>query len=362
MRHDGTSETVPGRPTALRLRDVSADFGDEAGLRDVSFDVANAERFVIVGPSGAGKTTLLRAIAGLIPVTRGTVEIAGHDRTHLVPERRDAVYLHQTPLLFPHLDVFENVAFPLRVRGIAAAEIRSRVASVLDSVQLRAFGTRRPHALSGGQRHRVALARAIVGRPAVLLLDEPLSSLDPSLRMDVREVILGVAREYRLALVIVTHDLDDAALMGNRIGVLLDGHIAQVATPATLFAHPASLSIARMLAIPNEVRGVIEGERAFSSPLGEMSLISNSPSGNVIMVFRPDAVQVTPVSSDTAQCTGDVVEIRHRPQQTTVRVRVATRLGTLMIEAAIDAMSAPAIGTVVGLSVDARRVSVFADS
>lgn len=362
MSLGAASTAIPAPPAALRLRDVSAGFGDQPGLRDISFDVDDAERFVIVGPSGAGKTTLLRAIAGLVPVTRGAVEIAGHDRTYLAPERRDAVYLHQTPLLFPHLDVFENVAFPLRVRGVATPEIRARVTTVLDSVQLGAFVARRPHALSGGQRHRVALARAIVARPAVLLLDEPLSSLDPSLRADVREVILDVAREYRLALVIVTHDLDDAALMGNRIGVLLEGHIAQVATPATLFMHPESLSIARLLAITNEVQGVIEDERVFCSPLGRMPLSDNSPSGGVIMVFRPDAVQLMPERTDTAQCTGDVVEIRHRPQQTTVRVRVESKLATVMIEAAIDAMSAPAIGTVVGLSIDARRVSLFSCS
>lgn len=356
-----TAASMPAPPVALRLRSVSAGFGDQPGLHDISFDVNDGERFVIVGPSGAGKTTLLRAIAGLIPVTGGSIEIAEQDRTHFVPERRDAVYLHQTPLLFPHLDVFENVAFPLRVRGVATSEIRGRVASVLDSVQLGAFSARRPHALSGGQRHRVALARAIIARPAVLLLDEPLSSLDPSLRVDVREVILSVAREYQLALVVVTHDLDDAALMGSRIGVLLDGRVDQIATPATLFSHPASLSIARLLAISNEVRGVVEDERVFCSPLGQLPLTSTVPSGRAVMVFRPDAVLITPASAETAHCTGEVVEIRYLPQQTTVRVRVQARLGTNIIEAAIDAVSIPTIGTVVGLSVDARRVSVFAD-
>ncbi|MEO6211314.1 MAG: ABC transporter ATP-binding protein [Gemmatimonadaceae bacterium] len=359
MSHDDASETKPGRPAALRVRDVAAGFGDQPGLRAISFEVKDAERFVIVGPSGAGKTTLLRAIAGLIPVSRGHVEIAGSDRTHLVAERRDAVYLHQTPVLFPHLDVFENVAFPLRVRGVATPEIHDRVARVLDSVQLGSFATRRPHALSGGQRHRVALARAIIARPAVLLLDEPLSSLDPALRSDVREVILDIARTYRPALVIVTHDLDDAAFMGNRIGVLLDGRLEQIATPAELFTHPASLPIARLLAISNEVCGVIERERVFCSPLGEMRLTSDMPSGNGVMVFRADAVQLIPESASAVQCTGVVVELHHRPQQTTLRVRVESARGTTLIEAAIDSMQALAIGSVVGLSVDPRRVSVF---
>ena len=358
MTHGAPLDATPMRRVALRLHDVSIGFGDQPGLRDLSFDVGEAERLVIVGPSGAGKTTLLRAIAGLTPVTCGAVEIAGRDRTDLAPERRDAVYLHQTPLLFPHLDVFENVAFPLRVRRLPTSDVRARVASVLESVQLGAFAARRPHTLSGGQRHRVALARAIVARPAVLLLDEPLSSLDPSLRADVREAISSIARQYRPALVVVTHDLDDAALMGDRIGVLLGGRIAQVATPPELFAHPASFEIARLLGISNEVPGVVEDGRVFCSLLGTMPLISTALSGRATMVFRPDAIRVMPLADIAAQCSGHVVELRYRPQQTTVRVQVAE----LVVEVAVDAMSAPALGTAVGLAIDARRVSVFPDS
>lgn len=350
------------RNAALRLHGLSACFGDRPGLHDISFSVGDAERFVIVGASGAGKTTLLRAIAGLIPVTRGAVEIAGRDRTHLAPERRDAVYLHQNPLLFPHLDVFENVAFPLRVRGISAPDVSRRVATVLDSVQLCNFATRRPHTLSGGQRHRVALARAIVARPAVLLLDEPLSSLDPALRADVRDTIFRIAREYHPALVIVTHDLDDAALMGDRIAVLLEGRIAQVATPPALFAHPASLPIARLLGVPNEVRGVVGDGHVFSSPLGEIPLISVTPNGSATMVFRPDAVRIRSTADIAAQCSGVVTELRHRPQQTTARVKIETKSATVFIEAAVDRMSAPATGAPVGLTFDPQRVTVFADS
>ena len=346
---------------ALRLTDMAAGYGGHSGCRDITFDVSEGERLAIVGPSGAGKTTLLRAIAGLIPTARGTVEIAGRVRTNVVIEQRDAVYLHQTPLLFPHLDVFENVAFPLRVRGVAAPEIRSRVTSVLNSVQLDGFMTRRPHTLSGGQRHRAALARAIVAHPGVLLLDEPLSSLDPALRTDIRQMILAVAREYQLALLIVTHDLDDAALMADRIGVLLDGRIAQIAEPADLFAHPESLAIARFLAIPNEVTGSVEDGLLFASRLGNVPLTKMAPSGDAVMVFRPDAVQLMEATTSGVQFTGVVVETRYRPQQTTVLLRVESQTAAITIEAAIGPIAPLAIGAVVGMRIDERRVSVFSN-
>lgn len=349
----------PRRPAALRVTDITAGHGDHGGCRDITFEVSDGERFVIVGPSGAGKTTLLRAIAGLIPTVGGTVEIAGHDRTNLAPERRDAVYLHQTPLLFPHLNVFENVAFPLRVRGVAADEIRARVSAVLDSVQLDGFMTRRPHTLSGGQRHRAALARAIVAHPGVLLLDEPLSSLDPALRADIRQTILGVAREYQLALVIVTHDLDDAALMADRIGVLLDGRMAQIAPPAELFAHPESLAIARLLAIPNEVAGHVDDGCMLTSPMGKVPLKAKTACGDAIMAFRPDAIQLLAATAPTAQCTGVVVELRYRPQQTTVLIRIESQAAPITIEAAIVTMPSLTVGMVVGLRLDMDRVSVF---
>src|SRR5690606_30111735 len=188
-------------------------FGAAPGLSAVSLTVGAGERVVLVGASGAGKTSLLRAIAGLAPLAGGTVSIGGVPAAALPPERRDAVYLHQSPLLFPHMTVHDNVAFPLRVRGMAAAERSRRTLEVLEAVRLGGFGSRMPHTLSGGQRHRVALARAVAARPRVLLLDEPLTGLDPALREDVREAVLSVHREYRPALLIVTHDLDEAALI-----------------------------------------------------------------------------------------------------------------------------------------------------
>lgn len=335
--------------TALRLAGLEVRFGAAAGLLPVSLEVAGGERLAVVGPSGAGKTTLLRAIAGLAPAAAGRIEIAGREATSLPPERRNAVYLHQTPLLFPHLDVFENVAFPLRVRRAPEAEVRERVRRVLAAVRLEEYGARRPHTLSGGQRHRVALARAIAARPAVLLLDEPLSALDPALRDEVRGAIVSIQEEYRPALVLVTHDLDEAGLLADRIAVLLDRRIEQLAAPAELFSRPASLRVARFLGIPNEVAGEVGADGCFRSPLGAFP-VRGGP-GRAVAVFRPDAV----VAAGEQGVGVRVVGTRHRAHRTTLAVRV----GEVELEIPGEVAEGAGEGAELRIRLDPARVLVF---
>lgn len=332
---------------ALEIVGLAAPFGRETGLAGVSFDAAPGERLAIVGGSGAGKTTLLRAIAGLGAMSAGRVRIAGRDVSTEPPERRDAVYLHQTPLLFPHLSAGENVAFPLRVRHVPDAEVDRRVGEALASVRLETFAGRAPRTLSGGQRHRVALARAVVARPTALLLDEPLSALDPTLRDEVRESLLALQRAYRPALVLVTHDLDEAGLLADRIGVLLDGRLVQVAPPAELFAHPATLAVARFLGIPNLVPGVVLADGRFQCTLGMLSLHQVDPRpepGPGVVVFRPRAARI----STDGTVAGEVVEVRHRVRDTTVVVRSADQT----IEVQVADGGSPPIGTRVAIAVE----------
>jgi ABC-type Fe3+/spermidine/putrescine transport system ATPase subunit len=242
-----------GSSPILSLRGLSVGFGggmeDRApGLSGVNLEIDAGERVVLVGASGGGKSTLLRAIAGLLPIRGGEIRIGGVAVHALPPEARGAVYLHQEPVLFPHLTVEENVGFPLRVRGVAGAARRDRVHDMLVRVQLSGLSARLPHTLSGGQRHRVALARAVIARPRVLLLDEPLTGLDPTLRREVRDTILVLLEGTDApALLMVTHDLEEAGWMGSRVGILLDGALAQIAPPRTLFDAPASLEVARFL-------------------------------------------------------------------------------------------------------------------
>jgi len=357
------------RPPALRLDGVEVGFGGGPGLLPVSLDVAPGERLVVLGASGAGKTTLLRAVAGLAPVRAGRVWIAApnvglRDVTTLPPERRDAVYLHQTPAPFAHLSVFENVAFALRLRRVAAEELRRRVDDALALVQLERYAARLPHQLSGGQRHRVALARAIVARPAVLLLDEPLSSLDPSLRDEVRQAIVRAQEEYGPALVLVTHDLDEAGLVAHRAAVLADRRLLQVAPPAELFARPASLAVARFLGVGAEVPGRVDGDGCFRSALGTWRVPGAAP-GAAVAVVRPDALRLLApgeLAAEPDACADGVMEaVRHRARQTTVLVRVAAEdFTTAVVEVAAAPSTVPAAGSRVTVAADARVIPVFA--
>lgn len=337
---------------ALAVERLAAPFGDQPGLDGIDFTVDPGRRLVIAGASGAGKTTLLRAIAGLGPVTGGRVLVRGRDVTARPAEARDVVYLHQTPLLFPHLSVLENVAFPLRVRRMPDAEVRARAAHALELVQLGGLGSRPPRALSGGQRHRVALARALVARPAVLLLDEPLASLDPTLRDEVRGAILQLQAEYGAALVVVTHDLDEAALLADRIGVLLERRLAQLAPPGELFRQPASLAVARFLGIPNALPGRVHGDGTFECALGRIAPDGAAlRPGPAVAVFRPEALAV----ADRGAIRARIVEIRHRVRDTTAIALV----GETPLEVRIDPARMPAPGAIVALELHPGSVTVL---
>lgn len=341
--------------TALAVDRLSVPFGPARGLDAVSFALDPGESLAIVGASGAGKTSLLRAIAGLAPVAGGRVHVGGRDVTAEPPERRGAVYLHQTPLLFPHLSVAQNVAFALDVRRTPAPDVERRVREALGVVRLDGFGHRAPHTLSGGQRQRVALARAIAARPPVLLLDEPLASLDPSLRDEVRGAIVALQREYQPALVIVTHDFAEAGAMAGQIGVLLDRRIAQLAPPAELFTQPASSAVARFLGMANEVPGRLAPDGRLDSALGPLSLpVSGIPAGAVDVFCRAEAVRLVADGGVAAQ----VVELRHRPEGTTAVLDV----GGTQIEAGVDSLGPPRIGAVARFVVDPRGLVVFARS
>jgi ABC-type sugar transport system ATPase subunit len=341
------------RPAALEISQLAAPFGRHPGLSRVSFGVAPGERLVIVGRSGSGKTTLLRAIAGLGGTTAGRVRIGGRDVTAEPAERRDAVYLHQTPLLFPHLSVAGNVAFPLQVRGVGAAEVERRVRDALAAVQLDSFGHRAPRTLSGGQRHRVALARAVVARPAVLLLDEPLSALDPTLREEVREALLALQRAYHPALVLVTHDLDEAGLLADRIGVLIEGRLAQIAPPAELFDRPESLAIAQLLGIPNFLPGRVLADGRFESAIGTWRPDSPLPAGPATAVFGPDAL-----ANLKDGVAAEVVELRHRPRGTTAIIR----LGDHVLEMRLSPGATVVRGDRIGLGFTGGRGTIISDA
>ena len=339
--------------TVLRVSDLAVPFGDAPGLSGITFAVTAGERLVLLGASGSGKTTLLRAIAGLSPIAAGEIEIGGTIATHLAAELRDTVYLHQTPLLFPHLSVFENVAFPLRLRKTPEDRVRAAVKRLLASVRLEDFQGRRPFMLSGGQRHRVALARAVAAGPKVLLLDEPLASLDPVLRDDVRTALLALQAEFHPALVIVTHDLEDAAVLGDRIGLLVGSTLAQLDRPEQIFHHPASLQVARFLGIANEIPGqIVDG--CFRSTVGCIPVGAGLVAGPAVAVFGADALRLAP----DGPITGGFQSCRHGPERATLSITV----GDLQLESTTTLICGPTRGDQVRLELDPDRVTVFPGS
>ncbi len=230
---------------SLRLRGLRRSVGGVRILDGVDLDAAPGEVLALLGPSGSGKTSTLRALAGLDPLDAGTVEINGVDRAGAPPERRGLGMVFQTWALWPHKTARENVAWPLQLRGDRAA--LAKADALLDRVQLGGLGGRPPHALSGGQQQRVALARALATDPQVLLLDEPLSSLDAGLREQMRALLLEIIRERRLTTVLVSHDPDEALGMADTIAVLERGRVVQVGPPADVYAAPASEAAARLL-------------------------------------------------------------------------------------------------------------------
>ena len=209
----------------IKIEHVSRHFGDNVALADVNLAVREGEFFSLLGPSGCGKTTLLNIIAGFLDETSGTVYIDGKDVSNLPPHQRNIGMVFQNYALFPHLSVFDNVAYGLKIRKLPKKEIEKRVHDALSLVQLSAFAERRPHQLSGGQQQRVAIARALAIEPSVLLLDEPLSNLDAKLRKDMQLELRNIQRNVGITTILVTHDQEEALSLSDRIGVLGDGRL-----------------------------------------------------------------------------------------------------------------------------------------
>jgi putative spermidine/putrescine transport system ATP-binding protein len=244
----------PAEP-AVRLTGIRKTFGDVVAIADLTLDVLAGEFFTMLGPSGSGKTTTLRVIAGFELADCGRVQLHGVDVTGSAPYERPLNTVFQDYALFPHMSVAENVAYGLRVKGVAKRERRQRAAEALAMVRLPDVGERRPIQLSGGQRQRVALARALVNRPRVLLLDEPLGALDLKLRQEMQMELKSIQRELseRITFIYVTHDQDEALTMSDRIAVFSDGRIEQVGTPGEIYERPDNEFVASFVGTSNVV-------------------------------------------------------------------------------------------------------------
>lgn len=241
----------------LEVKDLSKVHGETTVIRRLSIEILPGEFFTVLGPSGSGKTTLLLMIAGFVKPTGGRLFLDGEDVAPLPPHRRAMGIVFQNLGLFPHLSVAGNVMFPLRMHGVSRTESRKRAEAMLDRVGLSAFSERRPHTLSGGEQQRVALARVLVHPPKVLLMDEPLGSLDPPLREELQKEIKRIHREYRLTVCYVTHNRDEALHLSDRIAVLHAGEAVQVGAPADLYYRPNTAYVAKSLGEVNFIPATV---------------------------------------------------------------------------------------------------------
>jgi putative spermidine/putrescine transport system ATP-binding protein len=253
-RRDANPVDTPPFPR-IELLGVRKEFGDVVAVEGAELAVADGELFAILGPSGSGKTTVLSMIAGFEQPTSGVIRLGGQDVTALPPRRRDANTVFQDYALFPHMTVAQNIEYGLRVRGVGKAERRHRTGEALEMVRLSGHASRKPAQLSGGQQQRVALARALVGRPRVLLLDEPLGALDLKLREQMQVELKAIQREVGITFVIVTHDQYEALTLSDRLAVFNDGRIEQIGAARDVYERPANRFVADFVGTSNVLTG-----------------------------------------------------------------------------------------------------------
>ena len=284
----------------ISIKNVSKHFGGVVtAVDDVSLEIPEGEFFALLGPSGCGKTTLLRMLAGFEIPSDGTITIDGEDMAGVDPNRRPVNMVFQSYAVFPHMKVSDNVAYGLKVTGVAKAEIAERVEEALGLVQLDGFGNRDPDQLSGGQRQRVALARALVKRPRVLLLDEPLSALDAKLREAMQLELVRLQQTVGITFIIVTHDQDEALSMADRVAVMEVGKVRQVAPPAELYEYPSSRFVADFIGKMNLFEGQVIASRdgvleVEISGLGRFDLPhKGEASGDIGVAIRPEKLRLS---------------------------------------------------------------------
>jgi multiple sugar transport system ATP-binding protein len=296
---------------------ITKRFGDVVAVDDVSLEIADGEFMVLVGPSGCGKSTILRVVAGLEEVTAGEVRIGDREVTDLLPKQRDVAMVFQNYALYPHMTVEQNLGIGLKLRHTPKEEIRQRVLEVARTLGLEGLLDRKPLALSGGQRQRVAMGRAMIRMPKAFLMDEPLSNLDAKLRVQMRAELARLHEELGTTTIYVTHDQIEAMTLGDRVAVLRDGVLQQVATPTGLFNAPANLFVAAFIGSPsmNLVPATVEGSDvrfgSFAFPVPDDAPADARTGAEVVLGIRPSDFQdadVWPSDLPVMEVTADVIE------------------------------------------------------
>lgn len=348
----------------LRLEGVTRAFGKSVALSDLSLVVRNGEFVALLGPSGCGKTTALNCLAGLLPLTDGTISIDGRRVDHLAPERRGFGMVFQNYALFPHLSVRRNVAFGLQMQKTPKADIQKRVDAALELVQLSSHANKHPSQLSGGQQQRVAIARAVVMEPQVVLMDEPLSNLDAKLRHEMRREIRHLHQELGLTTVYVTHDQEEALSLADRLVVMNEGRVQQIGTPEDVYLRPVNSFVADFMGYRNiflmtaHQRDAITGEISLS---GEgMSLTASSDASRILegpvqVAIRPEDLVIGELDGNRVD--GIVRSIEYQGRDFEIQVETA--------EATVLYLRCPSrvvVGQSISLGVRRDRLMVYPSS
>ncbi|TDB82808.1 ABC transporter ATP-binding protein [Micromonospora sp. KC721] len=337
-------------------------YGQMVAVEDASMEIAAGEFVTFLGSSGSGKTTTLMMIAGFVEPDSGTITVGGRDVTRLDPQKRNLGFVFQQYLLFPHMTVAENIAFPLQLRGVPKDEIRRRVFETLDLVGLSGFGNRKPRQLSGGQQQRVALCRALVYRPPVILMDEPLGALDKKLRDQLQTEIKNIQRELGLTVIYVTHDQEEALVLSDRIAVMRDGRIDQLGTPRELFERPRTPFVADFLGAANFLSGRVEHHtdehtlvRLDTGGLLRARQHALAKGARVSVAVQPGRLDVCAPAD--AFCSGTVQSVTY----VGTLVRVVVNAGAnCSVRLEVSARSAPEVGGQVGITADPDNINLFA--
>jgi putative spermidine/putrescine transport system ATP-binding protein len=353
----------------LRLNGICRSYGEHQALRELELTVRGGEFIALLGPSGCGKTTALNSIAGLLPLTAGSIELDGKRIDTLPPEKRGFGMVFQSYALFPHLSVRRNIAFGLRMRKVTRPEIERRVNAVIDLVRLAEHAHKLPGQLSGGQQQRVAIARAIVLEPPLVLMDEPLSNLDAALRLDMRAEIRRIHQEFGLTTIYVTHDQEEALSLADRLVVLDQGRVAQIGTPAELYESPDSAYVAAFMGYRNILSltaEVVDGGRATVAGEGiklvgtladardDGAAAVTAVGAAVRVAIRPEDVRIATDGADCVfEAVAEVVEYHGRQFQVDALTRAGHRVHLRTPERV-------APGDTLSLTVEPRRALVFA--
>lgn len=342
----------------LILKDVSKSFGSTIALSKMNISIENGSLVTLVGPSGCGKTTALRIVAGLTKSDSGEVFFDSTEISKVAPAKRDIGMVFQAYSLFPNMTARENVEFGLQTRKLSRVDIARRIKEIFAVINLESHMDRYPHQLSGGQQQRIALARAIVVRPKVLLLDEPLSALDAQVRLQLRDEIRRVQKEFGITTLFVTHDQEEAMTISDRVGVMDSGKLIQFDAPQRIYSEPANSTVAKFIGVMNEIPGVVVDSKV--ELFGKRYIMASgsdlkSDTKEVLAMVRPEAVVLT--ETGEADTSGRVTDISFLGPISTVRITLDTGLE---LKSTINSSQAGgvSVGNRVGISLKEKSILV----